>query len=339
MNRAKKQLTFTLALLAALAAAGCAGNASIEGSFDRSLTVDGPVRLELGNVAGSVQVLPGPPGRVEIHGSFRVHAWSWRSVRTRVAELESNPPIEQSQNLIRVGTGLRPLARHSPHSLIIHYSITTPPDTEVHVDLGAGEIRVEGVRGPVQLTTGSGAVTAEQIGGDARVRSASGDIALREIKGEADATSGGGNMRLADISGDVRARSGAGNITVENPQQTVNVKSGAGNIRITGASDDIRAHDGMGNVTIEGNPRAASYWEVHSGMGNLALRVPPTASFHLYARTGMGGIRSELPGLPTEHSRHELRAHVGSGGGRIEIESGMGEIRIQPASLPPTGSH
>jgi Toastrack DUF4097 len=332
-----RRLKLVLAVLAAGLAAGCAGKVSRSGSFDKTLTVSGPVRLELGNVSGDIRVVTGSSGQVEVHGSFEARAWPWRSGSSRLAGISGNPPIEQSQNLIRVG--LRPLSGLSPRSLVANYSVVVPPDTEVHADSGSGDILVEGMRGPIELSTGNGSVTADQIGGDARARAGSGDIRLRDIAGEADIAAGGGDVHLANISGDVRVRAGTGDITIENPRGTVSVKTGAGDIHIVGATDDVQAHGGMGDITLQGNPRPASYWELHTGTGDVTLRVPADAGFRLHAHSGLGEIHSDLPGLTAGHSAHDLRGQFGNGGARVEIETSIGDIRIQLASSPATGSH
>jgi Toastrack DUF4097 len=336
MERAKKPLRLILTLLAAAAAAGCAGRTSYPGRFEKSLTVDGPTRLELRNIAGNISVQNGPPGQVVIRGSFEAHAWPWQNLQGKVAELAGNPPIEQSENLIQVGA--RPLAGLSRGSFVANYSITTPGDTEVHADSGSGDIRVTGIRGPVNLSTGSGNVTAEQIGGDARAHAGSGEIVLRGVGGEADASSGSGNITLANIASDARARSGSGDITIQDPRGTVTVKTGGGDIHVAGAADDVSVHSGLGGLTLEGNPRPAAYWELHTGVGDVTLRVPPDTSFRLHAHSGLGDIRSELPGLSVKRSSHDFRGQLGSGAARIEIETGTGDIRILPGASPAPSS-
>jgi hypothetical protein len=329
--------TLALALVAAAATAGCARKVSSSGSFDKTLTVNGPVHLELGNVSGDLRVVAGSPGQVEVHGSFEARAWPWQHASSRLAGVASNPPIEQSQNLIRVG--LRPLEGLSPQSLVANYSVVAPPDTEVFAHSGSGKIFVEGVRGPVELTTGNGAVSADEIGGDARARSGSGDIRLRDIAGEADVSAGAGDINLSNVAGEVRVRTGSGDITIENPRGAVNAKTGSGDIRIAGATDDVQAHGGMGDVTLQGNPRPASYWELHAGAGDITLRVPTNAGFRIHAHSGLGEIRSELPGLSAGHSAHQLRGQFGNGGARIEIETGLGDIRLELAASPAPAHH
>ncbi len=326
-----------MALLAAVAAAGCMSRVSGSGNFEKTLTVDGPARLELGNVSGDIRVVTGSPDQVEVQGSVEARAWPWQSASSRLAEVASHPPIEQSENLIQVG--MRPLEGLSLQSVVANYSVVAPPDTEVHAHSGAGNIFVEGVRGPVELTTGKGTITAGEIAGDAQIHSGAGNVRLHDIGGVVNVTTGAGDVTFDNAASDLRVRTGSGNIRIENPRGTVNVKSGAGDVHIVGATDDVDAHGGMGNIHLEGSPRPGSLWELHTGAGDITLRVPLDANFRVHAHAGLGDIRASLPGLSAGHSTHELRGQVGNGGARIEIETGLGDIVIESASSPTPGRH
>src|SRR5207245_4353840 len=94
------------ALLAlAVASAGCAGGPGSSASFERSLSVSGPLRLELVNGSGSARISAGDLGQVRIRGDVRARGCVPGDVRRRVEEIASNPPIERQGNLIRVGSG------------------------------------------------------------------------------------------------------------------------------------------------------------------------------------------------------------------------------------------
>src|SRR2546428_6534978 len=51
---------------------GCGVVASEQGSFDRTLTVSGPARLELSNGSGAVQITGGQSGKIHVHAEVRV---------------------------------------------------------------------------------------------------------------------------------------------------------------------------------------------------------------------------------------------------------------------------
>jgi hypothetical protein len=97
------------ALLAAgllVFAAAIPVHAAIEGRFDRTLTVSGPVDLEVETGSGSIAIRPGSADKVEIHASIRASSgWhlSDSVAEAKVRSLESNAPIVQVGNTIRVG--------------------------------------------------------------------------------------------------------------------------------------------------------------------------------------------------------------------------------------------
>ena len=104
--------------------------------------------------------------------------------------------------------------------------------------------------------------------------------------------------------------------------------NGSGDIRVTGASSDLRIHTGSGTVTVAGSPSTGAYWELHAGSGDIVLNVPPNAGFHFNAQTRKGDIESHLPLTVLERSRRELRAVLGQGTARVEVETTTGDIRL-----------
>src|ERR1700674_3712623 len=104
------QLQASLAVglgLVALSGGACALDAhgvGAEGTFSRTLAVSGPVDLDVQTGSGDIQIRTGAPGTVEVRG--RVRCWNiWRGVSAegRVRQVEADPPIAQSGNVIRLG--------------------------------------------------------------------------------------------------------------------------------------------------------------------------------------------------------------------------------------------
>ncbi len=326
-DRAWNQRKWAPLIVGAVLAAtlqGCYVSPSSTGSFNRTLTVNGPVLLELISGAGAVQVRPGTSGEVHIHGDIRAHFWFGDDPQRRVDELAANPPIEQHGNLIHVGGD-----RFRMHDVSINYTIEVPAETELHSTIGSGNADVRGIRGPVRLTAGSGRVTLEDVREDAEVASGSGRIQIRRIGGEVHAKNGSGSITLAEIHGDIRASSGSGHITISEPGGRITARTGSGGVTVSGAAADLRAQTGAGHVTIDGNPARGSFWEVHTGAGGVTLQVPANASFRLHAHARSGRVRTDLPIVLEEQSRRDLRARVGDGAARLEVICGSGTIHIK----------
>src|SRR4029077_73697 len=182
-------------LFAALASAGCAMGPSASGSFDRTLSVSGPIRLELNNTSGDVSITGSADGKVHVHADARSSGWGFESPEKRLNELLANPPIEQRGSTIHIGEEMRNLRNVS-----ISYKIEVPHDTEIASTLLSGTQTIQDVRGPVkaeamsgsirvshierhtQLSTLSGSIRADTIGDDFRANSASGTVTVSNIK-------------------------------------------------------------------------------------------------------------------------------------------------------------
>jgi hypothetical protein len=323
MRRQPKNLIGAVALVAPLVLAGCMTGPAYTGSFDRTLSVDGPVHLELGNGSGSALIRSGESGQVRIHAEVRSRTTFWGSARQRLEEVTKNPPVEQQGNTVRIGTEGERL-----RFISIDYTISVPADTEVRASIGSGNLEIRGIQGPLQATTGSGRITAADIRQQAQVTSGSGSIQLRDIGGSVRVTTGSGTIELTGIHGDIRGGTGSGRIRLEDAPGRVSVHTGSGSISVTGASGDLRAGTGSGSITIEGNPAVNSYWELQTGSGSVNLRVPSNASFRLYARTGSGRIQTNIPLMIEEQSRRELRARAGNGAARVDVRCSSGSIRV-----------
>src|SRR5438445_13088219 len=89
-------------LFGALASAGCAMGPSASGSFDRTLSVNGPIRLELNNTSGDVSITGSADGKVHIHGTARASGMGFDSPDKRLSGLLANPPIEQHGATVRI---------------------------------------------------------------------------------------------------------------------------------------------------------------------------------------------------------------------------------------------
>ena len=75
-----------------------------EGTFERILKVTGPVDLDLGTHSGRIDVKAGSEASVRIRGIIRQNNFRGRSgdVERRIREIETNPPIVQHGNSVRV---------------------------------------------------------------------------------------------------------------------------------------------------------------------------------------------------------------------------------------------
>lgn len=325
MTKTNKNAWLAVAVLIATALAGCVSHSGVEGSFDRQLTVSGPTSLELASGRGDVHITAGPSGEVRIHGEIHVDSWSSDSGQRRLHEIETNPPISQTGNLIRIGG----LAKQGGGNVEVDYTIVVPQDTQLRSVAGSGDVEVHGIQGPANFTSGSGDVTASEIGADVQVLCGSGDVVLSKIKGQVQVTTGSGDITLDAIQRETRLQTGSGSIEISSPGDAVVIGTGSGDVTIKRASADIRVRTSSGDLDVEGNPGPSNYWDFRTSSGEAVLHVPPIASFRLYARSSSGDIDAAIPiVMEGTTAKHELRARLGDGKARVEIQTSSGDISL-----------
>ncbi|HXN74488.1 MAG TPA: DUF4097 family beta strand repeat-containing protein [Candidatus Acidoferrales bacterium] len=316
-----------LAILALIASftAGCVSHSGVEGGFDRQLTVSGPITLELTSGSGDVHISTGPAGEVRVHGEVHVDEWSSESGRTRLQQIQSNPPISQEGSFIRIGG----VGKFSGKNVEVDYTIVVPQDAQLRSTSRSGDLDVRGIQGPANFTCGSGDVTSSDIGGDVHVLCGSGDVKLSHIKGQVQVTTGSGDITLDTVGKETRLQTGSGTIEISNPGDAVEAGTGSGDITIKGASADVRLRTGSGEIDVEGNPGSSNYWDFHTSSGEVTLHVPPTSSFRLFAHSSSGDIDAAIPiVMEGTTNKHELRARIGDGKARVEIQTSSGDISL-----------
>src|SRR3984957_18544195 len=109
-----------------------------EKSFDRTLSVNGPVTLRVSTGSGNIKVSPGSDNQVHITGRVKSNGgWlGWGgSSDDAVARVAANPPIDQAGNIIRVGDDH---GNDWSHHVSIDYEITTPANTMLVGGRGLG---------------------------------------------------------------------------------------------------------------------------------------------------------------------------------------------------------
>jgi DUF4097 and DUF4098 domain-containing protein YvlB len=108
------------------------------------------------------------------------------------------------------------------------------------------------------------------------------------------------------------------------------VDTAGGDVTFAHASDDLRVHTSSGNITVDGNPGSSNFWELHTNSGDVVLRLPANPSFRLEARSSSGDIEASVPlTLDGSASKHEMRARLGDGKARVEIQTSSGSITLR----------
>jgi DUF4097 and DUF4098 domain-containing protein YvlB len=302
-----RKIWFAVFLLALALPAMLFGRA--EGKFDRTLTVSGPVTMDLTTGSGNVTVRTGGSNQVVIHGVVRAsNDWFGGGSDSAVRAVESNPPIEQNGNNIRIGYNLPSEARNH---VSISYDVTVPADTSLQAHSGSGDLGVQGLRRTVSVSAGSG------------------DVSLRDLGPQSNARTGSGTIKGQDLALPFTAHTGSGGIEADlTGNGDADVESGSGDVRLRGVKGGLRARTGSGDLTIDGTVGAS--WILRTGSGSVRMSVGSSQGFNLYAHTGSGTIHSDMPiTVQGSLNRHELKGSVRGGGPEVEVSTGSGDIEIR----------
>jgi Putative adhesin len=242
-----------LAVASITLAGGIACAAQAEGSFDRSLTVSGPVDLDVKTDSGGIAVRPGPSGYLRVHAILKSqHGWFESSdVESRIRQLERNPPVEQTGNHIRIGYVQD---RNLLKGISMRLEIETPADTQVRAHADSGRVRVEGIRGPADCHTDSGGIEIYDICSDVRAAADSGGIHLKHINGSAFAHVDSGGIDATEVAGTIDAQADSGGIRVgQTTPAPIRARADSGGVTVQLASSggyDLNAESGSGHVSV-----------------------------------------------------------------------------------------
>jgi len=282
---------------------------SPQGTFDKTLSVSGPVDLEVLTHSGDVRIRAGSSGSVQIHAKIYVgDRWFGGKREDDVHAIEQNPPIRQDGNNIRVDYV-------NYRNISIDYDITVPTEATVRTKSGSGDQTIEGTHGNAEVTTGSG------------------DVRLENLQGELRLQTGSGNVRARQVSGSVRGGTGSGDIEIEESGPgDIDLHTGSGNITARGVQGSFHGETGSGEITAEG--KQSGTWDARTGSGNVRLRLPSNAAFDADISTSSGSIDVGAPIEMTVQGRigdaHKaIHGKVRGGGPLLRVHTGSGDIHIE----------
>jgi DUF4097 and DUF4098 domain-containing protein YvlB len=249
-----------------------AQSSQARGEFQRTLTVNGPVDLNVRTGSGNIQVRTGAADRVQIVG--RISAGSWRDgmdPAERVKRVESAPPITQTGNVISLGdTNNDPMYRN----VAISYELIVPPNTRLNAQTGSGNQTIGSLDGEVRAQTGSGSIRIERTGGSLHAQTGSGQIEADSVGGEVRAQTGSGSVDIRQIvRGDVSVQTGSGSVSLDLPEDaayTLDAQTGSGSITTSEpmtVQGRVRRNHVTGTVRGGGNSV-----RVRTGSGSIAIR-------------------------------------------------------------------
>jgi hypothetical protein len=303
------RLLLTAAMTATLTGLAL-GSSSPQGTFDKTLSVSGPVDLEVLTHSGDVKVHADSSGNsVVIHGKIFVgDHWLAGSREGDVRAIEQNPPIRQEGNSIHI-------EYVDVRNISIDYDISVPADTTVRTHSGSGDQEIRGTHGNADIETGSG------------------DVRLTSLTGEIHLKTGSGDVRAHEVSGAVRGSTGSGDVEIEETGPgDIDLHTGSGGITARGIQGAFHGETGSGDITAEGTQSGS--WEMRTGSGNVHVHLPSNSAFDADISTSSGSVDVGAPVEMTVQGRigeprKSIQGKVRGGGPLLRVRTGSGDIHIE----------
>ncbi len=190
--------------------------------------------------------------------------------------------------------------------------ISVPPGASLDVYLGVGRISATNVNGNLRLDTSSG------------------DVEVSGSKGDLIVDTGSGNVKVTDVAGTaISIDTGSGDVDATNVSAPeLNVDTGSGSVTLSQVTaKSVSIDTGSGDVQLD-LVGAVEKLDVDTGSGSVTVRVPASLSAQLAVETGSGDIETDFPVTVRRTGDDTLEGTIGTGAGRIDIDTGSGDVRL-----------
>ena len=290
-----------------LLAAGSVAGQEIVGRGDRTYILNGPVDaggwVRIATFNGRIEITSGTTGMVELRAVKEVRRGEIEDIGFVVRREQGGITIcavwEDSDECDEDGSyrgGRRSRNWSRDHQGQVDFTVRIPAGVRVRAGSGNGDVRITGAGAEVNASTGNGRVT------------------------------------IAGSSGEVHASTGNGDVTVENASGPVEVSTGSGAVRVVTSTGPVSANSGNGDIDVTiGKLDRMPDMSFSTGNGEVRLVLPSGLGAEIDASTGNGNVTTDFP-VTLRSGRLDpsrLRGTIGSGGGRLTISSGNGDIEIR----------
>jgi len=150
-----------------------------QNAIERTLKVNGAVEIEARTLSEDLSVRAGSDGKVLVRCIVKPQneAEDADELEKAAEYVESHLPVHQEGNQISIAPLGRPeLLRHAN----LLYELTVPARTKLSFGTNSGDLKVEGIRGPIQFTSDSGDMSIRGVPEEVRAQTSSGDVVLED---------------------------------------------------------------------------------------------------------------------------------------------------------------
>ncbi len=334
--------------------------------------------LDQAIASGSSISIDNPHGDVTVNGGSQdgqVHIAVHKEVYTS-SDTEADRKAQQLSPQITNGTGQMTVIIPSSEGASADLTITLPDATATTITANHGDIRVTGVKAPVNVTANHGDIELSTIAGDAtaRINHSDSSFSAHNITGEVSlkghvqdlnlAAIGGqvslegdfyGTTHLEQVQGSLRFHTSRTDLQLARLDGEAEISSDASlsvdraagptllttrnrNITLDHMAGDVTVTNSNGSVDVTSAPPLGDV-RIENRHGSVNLTLPDHLGFTVNAGTSDGSLQNEF-GLPVNASGHEssLTGTVGKGGPRVKITTSHGDIDLRKALIAPLPS-
>jgi len=213
-------------------------------------------------------------------------------------------------------------------------TIGVPRGQSLHVFQAVGMVTVSNVNGDLVIDTHSADVSTTGTAGPLAIDVGSGDISVTDAEGNVTLDTGSGDVTVRGARGDLLyVDTGSGNVTADAASvRELRVDTGSGDVEVAnGSASAVMIDTGSGTVQLDlsNSPEEV---EIDTGSGSVTVRVPASFSAEVAIETSSGDIDLEFPLQVSDWERNEVSGRIGSGQGRLTIDTGSGSVALRKRS-------
>lgn len=333
--------------------------------YDVNLTQSarGVNRIVIDNLRGNLSLKGQSGGDVQVTGRKTVRAFNQNDADR--ADRQTQVHVERQGDSLVIRTD----EFSGPRMIRISadLDITVPAGISIESRGRNGDLTVDEVEGPIEVSGGRGDIRLNHIAKDVKIESSrSGDIHVTDSKGGVELEGRGSDIQMENISGPVtvngefagtlefralaqplrftsqrtefHAEAIPGSVTID--LGDINLQDVTGPVRFRTGVRDIKATDitggvdlmvDRGDIEITATKLPLSKIDAHTHNGDIVVALPAKSEFQIDGSTAQGdGLNDFGAGVKQESSGHSatIRGQVGTGP-LITIETDRGMITLK----------
>ncbi|MCD6163772.1 MAG: DUF4097 family beta strand repeat protein [candidate division Zixibacteria bacterium] len=231
--------------------------------------------------------------------------------------------------------------------LDIMLKIKLPKGINLEIQAASADIFVSDIDNQTLIKSASSDVVLENITGDCDIRLASGDIEAMRIFGKFNFSGSSSDFQFEDIKGDMDISTSSGDGFIETAKGNLKVSTTSGDVKLysldgdlsfQSTSGDLKSEDISGEIDAKSTSGSLKMrllkntegrFNLNTISGDVYLELPQTFGGDLVIETVSGSIESQLDMKTNAVSDSYFKGRIGSGSGKIYIETVSGDIAIE----------